>query len=115
MTDTEIPDPEEYSIPTIDELDAMRVEQNLSQAELSRRAGLESGRFNTILHREMDPHVSTMRAFVEVLQEASAENDSDQSLDKEDIEEATRSKRGPKPKPSTLVDKLKRTDPEEVN
>lgn len=88
------PEPGDFRIPTVDELDAMRVAANLTQKELSRRAGCEPDRFNTILHRDMDPQTETMRGFLRVLQEADADA----------IDAANDSKRGPKPSPSTLSD-----------
>lgn len=87
------PSPDDYRVPTIDELDAMRVAHGLSQKELSRRAGMEAGRFNHILHHDVDPQASTMRAFLRALREAVRADQRDLST-----------KRGPKPKPSTLAD-----------
>lgn len=85
-------DPGAFRIPTIDELDAMRVDHGLSQKELSRRAGVEESRFNHILHNDIDPQTATVRAFLSVLQTTGAQTDEDLG-----------SKRGPKPKPSTLA------------
>ena len=87
------PDPSDYQVPTIHELDAMRVDRGLSQKELSRRAGCEDGRFNHILHHDVDPQASTLRSFLRVLKEASPAEQRDLS-----------NKRGPKPKPSDLAD-----------
>lgn len=86
------PDPRAFCIPTVEELDAIRTELGLSQKELSRRAGLEPGRFNTVLRRDMDPQTETMRAFLDVLHAAA-----DRSP-----EDVTRT--GPKPERSTLID-----------
>jgi len=66
--DDATPRPRDFEIPTIDQLDKMRVAQDLNQRDLSRQAGLEPGRFNHILHGDVDPHVSTMRAFLHALQ-----------------------------------------------
>lgn len=93
VTDGGLPSPGDYRVPTIDELDAMRVDRGLSQKELSRRAGMEPGRFNHILHHDVDPHASTVRSFLRVLREAVQSEQRDLS-----------NKRGPKPKPSTLAD-----------
>jgi transcriptional regulator with XRE-family HTH domain len=92
-TDGGHPDPDQYRIPTIDELDAMRVGRGLSQKELSRRAGCEDGRFNHILHHDVDPQVSTLRSFLRALKESAPAEQRDLS-----------NKRGPKPKLSTLSD-----------
>lgn len=100
---TEQLNPESYAIPSIDELDAMRVTHGLSQKEFSRRAGVEAGRFNHILHNDIDPRTSTTRAFLEVLQETDVETEEDLA-----------SKRGPKPKPSTLTEKLDAADPDDL-
>ena len=90
------PDPDitpgDFRIPTIDELDSLRVDHGLSQQELSRRAGMEESRFNHILHNDIDPHTSTLRAFLGVLQNTPKMDESDLSQ-----------KRGPKPKPSPLA------------
>lgn len=88
MTDDTAPEPDDFRIPTIAELDAMRVDVRLSQRELSRRAGLEEGRFNSILHKDMDPQIGTMRALLDVLREAEPRT-------AEEIERT-----GPKPSPS---------------
>lgn len=84
------PNPRLFRIPTIDELDAMRVDRGLSQKQLSREAGMEPDRFNTILHRDMDPQTETMRSFLRVLQETTPRDDDE--IDR----------RGPKPRRSTL-------------
>ncbi|SEH60696.1 hypothetical protein SAMN05192561_11229 [Halopenitus malekzadehii] len=98
-----------FRIPTIREIDEMRVELGLSQAELSRRAGFEKDRFNGILYNGYDPHTSTLRSFLDALQDAEPKAD-------EEIE-----RRGPKPEPSTSVDeyerlssKLEHMDPDDV-
>ena len=65
--------PDAFAIPTVEELDAMRTALGLSQRDLSRAAGLEQSRFNDILHNDLDPHVSTMRAFLDVLQDREPE------------------------------------------
>ncbi|WP_135306313.1 helix-turn-helix domain-containing protein [Haloarcula amylovorans] len=93
MTD-DVPDPGAFCIPTIEELDAMRTAIGLTQRDLSRRAGCEEGRFNTILNRDMDPQTETMRAFLHVLQEA-------EPRDRDEI-----NRRGPKPKASPLVESV---------
>jgi transcriptional regulator with XRE-family HTH domain len=91
-------DRDAFRIPTISELDAIRTDLGLSQRELSRRAGLEDDRFNCILRRDMDPRSSTLRAFLDVLQEADAKTE----------EELNRP--GPKPEASTLAQRLENTD-----
>lgn len=93
VTDGGAPDPDEFQIPTIEELDAMRVACNLPQAELSRRAGFEDSRFNDILHQDLDPQTKTMRSLLDVLQEAGT----DEPEDRSDV-------RGPKPKASPAVE-----------
>lgn len=98
MAQKNAPDPESFRIPTIDELDAMRTDLNLSQKELSRRAGVEDSRFNTILRRDIDPRTGTMRSFLNVLQ--NAELRSDDEIDRT----------GPKPKSSVLAENRGRTD-----
>lgn len=89
MTDggTVVPDPDDFAIPTIEELDQMRVAQDLNQRDLSRRAGVEPSRFNHILHNDVDPHVSTLRAFLHALRDA----------DEADVQEV---EHGPDPTPS---------------
>jgi len=86
------PTPTTFEIPTIAELDAMRVARDLSQRDLSRRAGMEQSRFNHILTHDVDPHVSTMRAFLDVLREI--EPDTTRYDDRQ----------GPKPDRSPAVD-----------
>jgi len=98
-TDGGVPDPDAFRVPTITELDAMRTALNLSQAELSRQADLEQGRFSHILHNDVDPHASTLRAFLDVLQDAEPKTD-------DDIERT-----GPKPEPSPNADH----DPEDFD
>jgi transcriptional regulator with XRE-family HTH domain len=92
VTDGGVPDPDAFQMPTITDLDAMRTALNLGQRELSRRAGLEPSRFNHILHNDVDPHASTLRAFLGVLQDAEPRTD-------DEIERA-----GPKPEPSPNAD-----------
>lgn len=96
------PTPENFQIPTIDELDQMRTELGLSQRDLSRRAGMDENLFNTILHRDMDPQTSTMRALLQVLREAEPRT-------ADEIE-----RRGPKPESSSLASKLESMTPEEA-
>jgi transcriptional regulator with XRE-family HTH domain len=91
VTDGGVPDPDAFRLPTITELDAMRTALNLGQRELSRRADLEPSRFNHILHNDVDPHASTLRAFLDVLQDADPQTD-------DEIERT-----GPKPEPSTTA------------
>jgi transcriptional regulator with XRE-family HTH domain len=98
-TDGGVPDADAFRVPTITELDAMRTALNLSQAELSRQADLEQGRFSHILHNDVDPHASTLRAFLDVLQDAEPKTD-------DDIERT-----GPKPEPSPNADH----DPEDFD
>lgn len=93
VTDGGVPDPEAFRIPTIDELDAMRVEHGLSQRELSRWAGVEESRFHHILQHDVDPQTETMRSFLDVLQATEPQTEADLAA-----------KRGPKPKPSPLTD-----------
>jgi transcriptional regulator with XRE-family HTH domain len=92
-TDGGVPDSNAFRIPTVAELDAMRVEHGLSQRELSRRAGVEEGRFHHILQNDIDPQTETMRSFLSVLQNTQPQT-----------EDELASKRGPKPKPSPLAD-----------
>ena len=99
-TEQSAPNPHIFRIPTVAELDAMRVARGLTQKELSRRAGCEPGRFNTILHRDMDPQTETMRSFLAVLRATEPRSDG----------EITR--RGPKPRPSALADRLDQADPD---
>lgn len=101
-TDGGAPDPDAFRIPTIDDLDAMRVAHGLSQKELSRRAGCEPDRFNHILHHDIDPQTATMRAFLDVLQAAEPQAP-------DDVE-----RRGPKPRPSTLAGQLDEADPDVI-
>lgn len=93
-SDDDQPTPEQFRIPTVAEIDQMRVDRNLTQRELSRRAGFEKGRFNTILHKDMDPHTETMRSLLEVIQEADADRE----------EQELASQRGPKPTPSPALE-----------
>ena len=86
------PTPATFEIPTIGELDTMRVARDLSQRDLSRRAGMEQSRLKQILTHDVDPHVSTMRAFLEVLREI--EPDAARYDDRQ----------GPKPDRSPAVD-----------
>jgi transcriptional regulator with XRE-family HTH domain len=97
IPDGGVPDPDAFDIPTVADLDAIRVAKGLSQRDLSRRAGCEQSRFNTILNKDIDPHVSTIRAFLTVLQEAEPRDD-------DEIERT-----GPKPSPSPNADR----DPDE--
>lgn len=90
--------PEDFRIPTVGELDQMRVALGLSQRELSRRAGCGEGRFHAILHRGMDPQTDTMRSFLDVLQTA-------EPTEPEDIDRT-----GPKPRPSKHVEQSKTPD-----
>jgi len=91
-TDGGVPDPDAFRMPTVAELDAMRVAKGLSQRELSRRAGCEQSRFCTILNKDIDPHASTLRTFLAVLQDAEPRAD-------DEIERT-----GPKPEPSSNAD-----------
>lgn len=97
------PRPEDFDIPTIDELDAIRTAYNLSQKELSRRAKMEPKRFGHILRNDVDPQTETMRDFLGVLKEAEPRGP----------EDVTRT--GPKPAPSTHAETLEETDPEDVD
>lgn len=96
------PRPEDFDIPTIDELDAIRTAYNLSQKELSRRAGMEPGRFHHILQNDVDPQTGTMRAFLDVLKEAEPRGPEDVA------------RTGPKPAPSTLAETLEETDADDI-
>lgn len=102
VTDGGYPDPDAFAIPEVQDIEDIRVALNLSQKELSRRAGLESGRWNDILRRDSDPQTSTIRALLAALQDAEPRTDDD----------VTRT--GPKPQPSSLVDKLMKADPDDV-
>ena len=92
-SESDIPSPEAFAIPTIEDLDAMRVAHGLSQKELSRRAGCEPGRFHHILRNDVDPQTETMRAFLAVLQNTAPQTDGELA-----------SKCGPKPESSTLAE-----------
>lgn len=63
------PDPDDFRIPTIAELDAMRVVANLSMKDLSECAGFKTSRFSYILNNETNPQTRTIRAFLTALQE----------------------------------------------
>ena len=63
------PDPDAYRIPTIEELDAMRVAENLSMKDLSECAGFKANRFSYILNNDVNPQTRTIRAFLTALQE----------------------------------------------
>lgn len=63
------PDPDDFRIPTIAELDAMRVTANLSMKDLSECAGFKTSRFSHILNNEVNPQTRTIRAFLTALQE----------------------------------------------
>jgi|GEM_PF-6164642 len=97
VTDGGAPEPDSFRIPTIADLDAMRVAKGLSQRDLSLRAGCEESRFNVILNKDLDPHTNTLRAFLAVLQDAEPRDD-------DEIERT-----GPKPEPSPNAD----PDPED--
>jgi len=83
------PDPDEFRIPTIEQLDAMRVAANLSMKDLSECAGFKSNRFSHILNNDVNPQTRTIRAFLTALQE----------FDGHSISAAT----GPDPTPSEHV------------
>jgi transcriptional regulator with XRE-family HTH domain len=84
-------DPDAYRIPTIAELDAMRVDAGLSMRDLSRAAGFKQSRFSHILNNDCNPQTRTIRAFLRALQlyEPSEEDEP---------------KRGPDPEPTELVE-----------
>lgn len=63
-------DPDDFVIPTVEEIEAMRHEYAMTKAELSRRAGLGEGRWAYISTGDIDPQLSTIRAFLDALQEA---------------------------------------------
>lgn len=102
-TDGGVPDPGEFRIPTVAELDAMRVRHGLSQAEFSRRAGLEQTRFNTILNKDIDPQTRTLRAFLDVLKETEPDPD----------DELSAGPQGPDVAPSSLREEVERIWAEE--
>lgn len=66
-------DPADFAVPTIEELEAMRRAYGMSKAELTRRAGMEAGRWSYITTHMPDPQVSTIRAYLRALQEADAD------------------------------------------
>jgi transcriptional regulator with XRE-family HTH domain len=84
------PDPDDYRIPTIDELDAMRVAAGLSMKDLSDCAGFKSNRFSHILNNDTNPQTRTIRAFLTALQAFDGHSPSGEQ--------------GPDPEPSELVD-----------
>jgi transcriptional regulator with XRE-family HTH domain len=84
------PDPDDYRIPTIEELDAMRVAANLSMKDLSECAGFTGDRFSHILHNDINPQTRTIRAFLTTLQEFDGHS--------------TSGDQGPAPEPSDAVD-----------
>jgi len=82
-------DPDDYCIPTIDELDAMRVAAGLSMKDLSDCAGFKSNRFSHILNNDVNPQTRTIRAFLTALQAFDGHSPSGEQ--------------GPDPEPSELV------------
>ena len=84
------PDPDDYRIPTIDELDAMRVAAGLSMKDLSDCAGFKSNRVSHILNNDVNPQTRTIRAFLTTLQAFDGHSPSGEQ--------------GPDPEPSELVD-----------
>lgn len=66
---TDAPAPDAFRIPTIEEIDAMRAEANLSMRDLSRCAGFKDSRFSHILNNDVNPHTRTIRAFLTALQQ----------------------------------------------
>jgi transcriptional regulator with XRE-family HTH domain len=87
----EVLDANEYRIPTIAELDALRVEAGLSMRDLSRAAGFQDSRFSHILNNDCNPQTRTIRAFLRALQLF-------------DPEEEDEIKRGPDPEPTGLIE-----------
>jgi transcriptional regulator with XRE-family HTH domain len=100
MSAGESPLPEEFRIPTIEELDAMRVDANLSMKDLSECAGFKSNRFSHILNNDVNPQTRTIRAFLVALQEFDGH--------------APSSSRGPAAEPSELTER-EDDGPTEVN
>lgn len=90
VTDGGVPDPDDYRIPTIAELDAMRADANLSMRDLSRCAGFKDNRFSHILNNDVNAQTRTIRAFLTALQEFDGHTDTGEQ--------------GPDPTPSDLVD-----------
>lgn len=88
--DAEDGDADDYRIPTIDELDAMRVAAGLSMKDLSDCAGFKSNRFSHILNNDTNPQTRTVRAFLTTLQAFDGHSPSGEQ--------------GPDPEPSELVE-----------
>jgi DNA adenine methylase len=84
------PDPDDYHISTIEELDAMRVAAGFSMKDLSDCAGFKSNRFSHILNNDVNPQTRTIRAFLTALQVFDGHSPSGDQ--------------GPDPEPSELVD-----------
>ncbi|WP_284007797.1 hypothetical protein [Haloarcula pelagica] len=96
ITDGGVPDPDQFRIPTIAELDAMRADAGLSMRDLSRCAGYKDNRFSHILNTDTNPHCRTVRAFLTVLREFDGETDSgDQGPDPEPSAQAADDGEGP--------------------
>ena len=69
------PDPDEYRVPTVEELDAIRDAYGISRSEFSRRAGREVSAWSEIVRDDIDPQASTLQTFLEVLQETDPNGD----------------------------------------
>jgi transcriptional regulator with XRE-family HTH domain len=90
------PDPDDYRIPTIDELDAMRVAAGLSMKDLSDCAGFKSNRFSHILNNDTNPQTRTIRAFLTALREFDGHSPSgEQGPDPERSEQVNDDSDGP--------------------
>lgn len=69
------PNPHDFRIPTIAELDQMRADAGLSMKDLSECAGFQDDRFSHILNNDTNPHTDTIRAFLTALQEFDGHTD----------------------------------------
>ena len=64
------PDPDAFAVPSVAELERMRREYEFTMREFSRRAGFEDDRWRDILRKDIDPQLSTVEAFLDVLKDA---------------------------------------------
>jgi len=64
------PTPDNWTIPEVADLEAVRRRKSLSCRELSRLAGLSEGHWARIVNEGYDPHLSTIRAVADALRDA---------------------------------------------
>jgi len=62
--------PDNWTIPDIEALEAVRRRKSLSCRELSRLAGLSEGHWARIVNESYDPHLSTVRSVADALRDA---------------------------------------------